>query len=442
MARTFANFMFSGKTHAALELLANSGKGGVLRLEELVATNGSDAKSVRDTLKCKHPTSQPAAQDSIMPGTPPEIHSVIFDSIDARLIRSMALKTKGAAGPSGLDAYAWRRLCTVFKSTSNSLCQALADVAKRLCSVLVDPQAIAPFLGCRLIALDKCPGVRPIGIGDTARRIVAKAVLQITRGDVQEATGSSQLCASQIAGCEAAVHYIQGSFHDSETEAALLVDATNAFNSVNRMAALHNIRLLCPSMATILINCYRSPTELFIDGDIILSQEGTTQGDPLAMPMYALATLPLIRRLTFDVKQVWYADDAASTGSLENLRKWWDEVSSKGPLYGYFANASKTWLVVKDEFRDAGNDLFKGTGVKITSEGRPHLGAALGCNAYVSQFVSEKISEWGKELDLLSAIAKTQPHAAYAAYTHGLTSICLIPHQTLAPGYRYWKTLC
>lgn len=36
--------------------------------------------------------------------------------------------------------------------------------------------------------------------------------------------------------------------------------------------------------------------------------------------------------------------------------------------------------------------------------------------------MSEKISELGKELDLLSAIAKTQPHAAYAAYTHGLTS--------------------
>ena len=38
------------------------------------------------------------------------------------------------------------------------------------------------------------PGVRPIGIGDMARHIMAKAVLQIVKGDLQEATGTKQLC--------------------------------------------------------------------------------------------------------------------------------------------------------------------------------------------------------------------------------------------------------
>lgn len=81
-------------------------------------------------------------------------------------------------------------------------------------------------------------------------------------------------------------------FQREDTEAILLVDASNAFNSLNRQTALHNIQLLCPSLATVLINTYRTPSELYVDGNVLLSQEGTTQGDPLAMPMYALATIP------------------------------------------------------------------------------------------------------------------------------------------------------
>ena len=52
----------------------------------------------------------------------------------------------------------------------------------------------------------------------------------------------------------------------------------------------------------------------------LLSQKGTTQGDPLAMPMYKVGILPLIHKVKHDVKQVWYADDATAAGQLINLR--------------------------------------------------------------------------------------------------------------------------
>ena len=46
------------------------------------------------------------------------------------------------------------------------------------------------------------------------------------------------------------------------------------------------------------------------------------------MPMYALATIPLIRKLKNslnDVNQIWYADDAAGAGKVKTLHEWWDQ---------------------------------------------------------------------------------------------------------------------
>ena len=154
-----------------------------------------------------------------------------------------------------------------------------------------------------------------------------------------------------------------------------------------------------------------------MDGDVILSQEGTTQGDPLAMAMYGLATIPLIRRLDGLCKQVWYADDSMAAGKLAQLREWWDKLESEGPNFGNFANASITWLVTKNLER-ASDD----TGVNITPDGRPYLGAPIGSQEFTREYVRSKIGEWSSNVTLLSEIAKSQPHAAFTALTHGLMS--------------------
>ena len=64
--------------------------------------------------------------------------------------------------------------------------------------------------------------------------------------------------------------------------------------------------------------------------------------------------------------------------------------------------------------------LFDGTGVQITVEGKRHLGAALGSRLFTEQYVSEKVESWSRCVGKLSDIAKVHPHAAYAAFTHGL----------------------
>ena len=94
------------------------------------------------------------------------------------MIRQAAFHTHGAAGPSGVDAFAWQHLCSSFGNASVDLCNALASVARCLATTEIDPAILAPFVACRLIPLDKNPGVRPIGIGDVPQRILAKAILR------------------------------------------------------------------------------------------------------------------------------------------------------------------------------------------------------------------------------------------------------------------------
>ena len=284
----------------------------------------------------------------------------------------------------------------------------------------MDPSGLYLFLASRLIAIDKLPGVRPIGVGEVVRRLVGKVVLTILNQDILETTGFSQLCAAQPGGCEAPVHAVRSLFDVSSGEAVLLVDASNAFNSLNRETALHNCLISCPTLATVLINCYRFHSPLFVDSEVLLSSEGTTQGDPLAMAMYAIGVLPLIHHLNYiSVSQIWYADDAAGVGYLSSLRCWWYELSNIGPAYGYYSNPLKSWLIVKPEFLDSAQVLFSDIDINITSEGHRYLGSALGSRDFVINFTKEKVSEWVEQIDRLVQVARTQPHVAYSALVHG-----------------------
>ena len=231
------------------------------------------------------------------------------------------LKINGSAGPSGLDDAVWKRLCSSFQSSSVDLCSALASLTRRLCTSYVDPSGLYPLLASRLIALGKLPRVRPFGVCEVVCRLIGKIVLKVVEQDVLEMAGCDQLCAVLPGGCEAAVHSVRHRFQCADCEAVFPADARNAFNSLNRQAALLNIHSLCPSLAPILTNCYRLDNPLFIVGDVIFSSEETMQGDPLAMSMYAIGILSLMHHLNrFTIHQVWYADDAAALGKLPIIK--------------------------------------------------------------------------------------------------------------------------
>ncbi len=422
--RRFAALIGKGAVHSAISLITEHGKGGVLDL----------TPTVRAALRSKHPQAKPANPEVLIQGEVPTINPILFESLTGDVVRKTALATQGAAGPSMGDAYVWRRMLLSFRSASKDLCDAVAEVARHLASQQVDPAGLLPLLNNRLIPLDKNPGVRPVGIGEVLRRIIGKSLLSVLKNDIVEAAGASQVCAGHPSGCDAAIHALRQVFDSVGSDAVLLVDADNAFNRLNRAVALHNIRYVCPPISTILTNIYRSPSRLFVTGGMELSsEEGTTQGCPLSMAMYALSSVPLIDKCQHvlsngDTVQVWYADDAAAGGNLSSLRNFWDVLVQYGPAYGYFPKSSKTFLVVKPEYQASAVEEFSGSGVQLVEDeevltrkdGQRHLGAAVGSPDFVAAYLDEKVASWAEQVTHLADIAATQPHAAYAGFVFGL----------------------
>ena len=108
------------------------------------------------------------------------------------MVRKSAMKTHWSHGPSGLNANKWRRLMTSFRSSSTDLCKTIAKLAKRIATSHL--AFLLPYNSCRLIALDKCPGVRQIEIGKFLRQIIGRTIAKCVKTDLKNLDGDQQLC--------------------------------------------------------------------------------------------------------------------------------------------------------------------------------------------------------------------------------------------------------
>ena len=108
-----------------------------------------------------------------------------------------------------------------------------------------------------------------------------------------------------------------------------------------------------------------------MDGQVLRSEE--IQGDPLAIPMHVLATIPLVDHLSDiqDVTQVWNADNSSAAGNLTFIDKWCNLIKFLGPAYGYHANNCKMWAIAREQYLSKAKKVFNDTGVMITSQGQP-----------------------------------------------------------------------
>ena len=123
----FAKLVYEGKINSATRYICEESSGGVLGMDDQ-PLEGS-VKTVRDILMEKHPKPVTPPDHVLMKGEPKRINPIIFERLTPDLIKNVARHATGSAGPSGLDAEAWKRMVTCFRQSSNRLCMALAAAA-------------------------------------------------------------------------------------------------------------------------------------------------------------------------------------------------------------------------------------------------------------------------------------------------------------------------
>ena len=327
--------MEKGNVNGALKLLTSNISNGIFPVDDKILS----------LLKQKHPVSSDLNEEVLLRVEKPSVYPVVFEDIDENMVKETALKTKGGSGPSGLDANGWRKILVSksYGTINADLRRAFANVIKKTEKLPVDTTKdetpLEVFLACRLILLDKNVGLQPNEVHEVLQRIAGKIVMKVVKKDIEKAAGCLQLYAGQEAGCQAAIHAMHKIFEFNQTETILIVDAGKAFNSINRIALLHNTEYLCPTIAPFLYNCYAISARLFVIGEKELkSRKRTTQGDVKAMAGYALGLSPLLNHLQSvkrSVKHVTFANDVTGAGNLKEIKIWWVTLITEGPKYGY-----------------------------------------------------------------------------------------------------------
>jgi hypothetical protein len=312
IARKYHSMVVAGKLRSAVRQLTNRDGGGVLQFD------GADTKSGRrviDVLRDKHP-------DLKIPDLEMEEWASFEEYEECRtstpvdctaeIVEEVAGKLNGGAGPGSVDAVMMKKWLLRYGRASQELREELAAWVEWLGNEGPPWAAYRAMKSCRLVALDKCPGVRPVGIGEIWRRAIAKCTLKACGKDAKATCGSTQLCAGLEAGIEGAMHSVrtraekeesmefgewevddsiwekeaedgevqdslpmrlereqvantiltqesqeEDGMDDATTEEILLqVDAANGFNSLSRLGMLWTVRHRCPKLSRFAFNCY------------------------------------------------------------------------------------------------------------------------------------------------------------------------------------------
>ena len=115
-------------------------------------------------------------------------------------------------------------------------------------------------------------------------------------------------------------------------------------------------------------------------------------------------------------KEVALGDDFTIAGKVERLRSYWQLLQQVSRLYDYFPKPSEYYLVIKEQYLENALETFRGSEVKIITEEKKYLGAAIGSEDLKASYVKLLVDNWIDQLNLLSKRAESEPQSASLAF--------------------------
>jgi hypothetical protein len=202
-SRTFHRKVLKGDLPGAVRYTTEREMGGVLLPDDDKCSK--TGLPIADILESKHPHTRSPDANAL----PYYEHVSEFIEVDVTedAVEKTARKLPKGAGLGGVDSYTLKHWLLGFGGrVSRALRNTVANFMSWLANDILSWAAMAALRAGRLIALEKNPGVRPVGIGETWSRLFSKTVLLLTLDEPKAACGADQLCSGLEAGIEGAIH--------------------------------------------------------------------------------------------------------------------------------------------------------------------------------------------------------------------------------------------
>ena len=163
--KVFTSLMMKGKVRSAMRWLSERASEGVLDPMQEV----KKGVIVLETLKSKHPEPHKSHLSSrLQVPVLPDFEDVIIRSAS---IEKTTRSLQGSSGASGTDSEHWQTVLLRHWAHILHLRDEVATLATKKCNQILPWSKVQALVSGRFIAIVKCPGVRPIGIGECLRRI-------------------------------------------------------------------------------------------------------------------------------------------------------------------------------------------------------------------------------------------------------------------------------